>query len=186
MKSVWPHPPPVADGAADHLKAGVLLPDITLTSTTGGSISLAKIKGFCVVFIYPWTGRSGFSNPQGWDEIAGAHGSTAEAEGFRDISLEFQKLGIQLFGMSTQSTTWHMELSDRLRLDFPLLSDESFLFSTALKLPVFKTDGSTFLKRLTFFCKDGKIVRTFYPVHPPDRHARDLLEELSPRIIKSI
>ncbi|MFM7084652.1 MAG: redoxin family protein [Hyphomicrobium sp.] len=172
---MWPYPPPPADGAADHLRSGILLPNIPLPSTSGNSISLKNMEGFSVVFVYPWTGRSGFSNPKGWDDIPGAHGSTAEAEGFRDQTLEYKKRGIALFGMSTQHTTWQMELSERLGLDFPLLSDNNFLFSKALDLPSFTTDGITFLKRLTLVCRDGKILHTFYPVHPPDSHASDIL-----------
>lgn len=183
---MWPYPSPAADGAADHLNAGTFLPDIPLASTFGKSISIAKIRGFSVLFMYPWTGRAGFSNPKGWDDIPGAHGSTAQAEGFRDQSLEYKKRGVGVFGLSTQSTTWQLEFAERLGLDFPLLSDSNFLFSNALKLPFFRIDEITFLKRLTLICIDGKILHTFYPVHPPDRHASDLLGSLPTLMKESI
>jgi peroxiredoxin len=72
------------DGAADHLTSGLVLPDIALPSSRGGMLNLSTRAGAAVVYVYPWTGRPGVSDPPGWDTIPGAHGSTPETEGFRD------------------------------------------------------------------------------------------------------
>jgi hypothetical protein len=37
------------------------------------------------------------------------------------------------------------------------------------------TGGVTYLKRLTLAIKEGRIERTFYPVHLPGAHSRDVL-----------
>ena len=175
---MWPYPAPLDDGAADHLHSGTKLPDVSLTSTIEENVSLAKQPGNFILFVYPWTGRAGFSNPNGWDHIPGAHGSTAEAEGFRDLYQNYKQKGFCIFGMSAQSTNWQRELSERLQLSYALLSDEGFFFSDALRLPSFSIEGVKFLKRLTLVCAEGKIIQTVYPVHPPDRHAYDLLSGL--------
>src|SRR5690606_16757096 len=81
----WPWPAPVDDGGADHLICGLALPDIALPATSGRMMSLARVPGRAVVFCYSWTGRPGAPNPPDWDTLPGAHGSTPEAEGFRDL-----------------------------------------------------------------------------------------------------
>lgn len=175
---MWPYPAPPHDGAADHLYPGLKLPNFPLESTQGDTVFLGSTPGSFIVFVYPWTGRDGFSNPPGWDDVPGAHGSTAEAEGFRDLADKYQEKAIRIFGMSSQTINWHKELSERLKLPYPLLSDVNFLFADALKLPRFTIEGVNFLKRLTLVCSEGKLVHTVYPVHPPDRHAYDLLNAM--------
>lgn len=174
----WPYPAPTDDGGADHLTAGTRLPDVVLSATGGQRLSLANIHGAFVVVIYPWTGRQGIANPPGWDEIAGAHGSTPQLERLRDLAAGFATRAIRIFALSTQDTTWQAELAARLNLPFPVISDEHLRFADALRLPRFQTGGLTLLKRLTLVCRDGAIERTIYPVHPPDEHATALLRLL--------
>ena len=162
------------DGGAAHLKRGMRLPDLSLSTTTGRNISLAKVEGMAIVYVYPWTGRPGLSNPPGWDDIAGAHGSTPEAEGFRDLYAGFRQVDTDVFGISTQSTDYQREFVDRLRLPFALISDEAFALQRALALPTFATGGVTYLKRLTIAVKDGRIERVYYPIAHPAAHAREL------------
>jgi peroxiredoxin len=176
--SAWPYPAPVDDGGAAHLVPGTTLPDVSLVATTRAAINLSKHAGRAVVFVYPWTGRAGLSNPPDWDAIPGAHGSTPEAEGFRDHFADFERLGVSIFGLSSQDSEHQHELAMRLHLPFAILSDAHFAFSEALALPRFVTGGVTFLKRLTLIIEGGRINRVVYPVHPPDTHARDFLAAL--------
>jgi peroxiredoxin len=178
MSAAWPHPAPVDDGAAAHIEAGHPLPDISLPATSGEAVSLANLRGRWVVFIYPWTGRPGLSNPPDWDRIPGAHGSTPEAEGFRDYHEAYRAAGFSILGVSGQATADQQEFGARLALPFPLLSDASGTLRDALRLPTFETGGVTYLKRLTIVLRDGRIEKTIYPVHPPHTHAADLLAGL--------
>ena len=173
--TTWPWPPPEDDGGAEHLCCGAGLPNHPLPSTQGGTIRLAAREGPAIIFIYPWTGRPGLANPPDWDAIPGAHGSTPEAEGFRDLYPEFANLGWAIYGMSSQETDDQRELAERLSLPFALLSDSGFAFSDALALPRFRTGGVTYLKRLTLAADDGRIEKIFYPVHPPGTHAAEVL-----------
>ncbi len=174
----WPYPAPDDDGAARHLIPGLKLPDISLPSTAGALLNLSRLAAPSVIFIYPWTGRPGLANPPNWDDIAGAHGSTPQAEGFRDTYQDFRTLGFEVLGVSAQSTEDQREFSSRIRLPFPVLSDSAGALRAALQLPAFETGGVTYLKRLTLVLRDGKINRAVYPVHPPHTHARELLLEL--------
>ncbi len=63
-------------------------------------------------------------------------------------------------------------------MPFPLLSDASFAFKQALKLPTFDAGGAPYLKRLTLFVRDGRIAHAFYPVERPAEHAREVLDWL--------
>lgn len=169
----------VDDGAAAHLAVGTALPDVELTSSLGGTVNLAKLAGPAVVYVYPWTGRPGISDPPGWDDIAGAHGSTPETEGFRDRYREFEARGVEVYGLSTQDTEHQRELSARLGLEFALLSDRQFAVHRALSLPTFDAGGTPYLKRLTLLVRAGRIEHVFYPVDPPAAHAAEILDWLS-------
>jgi peroxiredoxin len=177
-ESAWPYQVPDDDGLAAHLKCELRLPVIELKSTIGGAIDLSAVEGRSVVFVYPWTGRPGVADPPNWDHIPGAHGSTPQAIGFRDLQASFAALGVGVFGLSSISPEWQSEFAMRNALSYPLLSDEALLFADSLRLPRFETGGMTFLKRLTLVCRDGAIEDVVYPVHPPDRHAADLLQRL--------
>ena len=181
MSAAWPYPAPADDGAAVHLVPGLRAPDLSLPSTLGSDINVAQLNGTAVLFVYPWTGRPGLPNPPNWDDIPGAHGSTPEAEGFRDLASEFGALDVRLFGVSGQDTEHQREFATRAALPFALLSDAQGAFAASLRLPRFETGGVDYLKRLTLVIRDGEIVRAFYPVHPPPTHAAEVLGFLKAR-----
>lgn len=175
----WPWPAPADDGGAKLLTGGTRLPDVSLSTTQGRPINLARHIGRAIVFVYPYTGTPGHENPPDWDIIPGAHGSTPEAEGFRDSYAAFRALGFDIFGLSGQTSADQSAFATRSGLPFALLSDHQFKFADALNLPRFETGGVRFLTRITFVARDGVIEQTVYPVHPPDRHARVLLATVS-------
>jgi peroxiredoxin len=127
-----------------------------------------------IVYCYPWTGRPGEPNPPAWDDIPGAHGSTPQTEGFRNLHAGFEQVGAQVFGLSTQTTDYQRELVDRLSVPFELVSDSGFAFARALGLPTFETGGVAYLKRLTLCLSDGRIERVYYPIAAPAAHAREV------------
>jgi len=172
-------PKPVDDSAASHL-AGMILPAIPLQATDGTTVDLSSLPGRVVVYAYPRTGIPGVENPPGWDMIPGARGCTPQSCAFRDHFAKLKALGVsRLFGLSTQDTAYQHELANRLHLPFPILSDERFKFTEALRLPTFQTNGMTLLKRLTLVIRDGKIEHVFYPVFPPDQSASDVIAWLA-------
>jgi peroxiredoxin len=168
-------PAPVDDGAARHL-AEMRMPSVQLAATDGSKVDLSKLNGRTVVYAYPRTGKPGVPNPEGWDLIPGARGCTPQTCAFRDLFAELKAAGVDhLFALSTQDTAYQKEVAERLHLPFPILSDEGFKLTTALRLPTFETHGMVLLKRLTLVIKNGVIEHVFYPVFPPDRNAGDVL-----------
>jgi peroxiredoxin len=172
-------PVPVDDGAASHLP-GRAMPAITLARNDGGEVRLADLgPGRTVLYLYPMTGRPGTPLPTGWNEIPGARGCTPESCGFRDHHAELQAAGAaRVFGMSSQSSDYQREAAERLRLPFPLLSDQGLAVADALGLPTFTADGLKLYRRLTMIVTGGVIEHVFYPVFPPDRHAAEVLDWL--------
>ena len=168
-------PVPQDDGAARHL-AGMRLPDLALPATQGAPVNLSKLKGRTVVYIYPRTGVPGVDLPAGWNEIPGARGCTPQSCSFRDHFAELGRLSVtHLFGLSTQDTVYQREAAARLKLPFPLLSDETLALGRALKLPTFSAAGMTLFKRMALIIDGGVIAKAFYPVFPPDKNAEQVI-----------
>ena len=171
-------PVPQDDGAARHL-TGMRLPDIALAATDGTKVNLSKLAGRTVVYVYPRTGRPGQALPTGWDAIPGARGCTPQSCGFRDHFAELKRLGIDaLFGLSTQDSAYQGEVAERLHLPFAILSDAELKLTRAMRLPTFTVDGMTLIKRITWVIDDGVITKVFYPVFPPDKSAKDVVQWL--------
>jgi peroxiredoxin len=168
-------PVPVDDGEASHL-TGLTLPSLPLAATDGSEIDLSALKGRTVVYIYPRSGRPGVEPPDGWDAIPGARGCTPQSCSFRDHFAELRALGVaHLFGLSTQDTDYQREAVERLHLPFPLLSDARLALAGRLNLPTFSVGDMTLLKRMVLIIEDGRIVKLFYPVFPPDKSADEVV-----------
>jgi peroxiredoxin len=171
-------PVPVDDGACRHLP-GIRLPSVALPSTGGRMMDLSALTGRTVLYCYPRTGRPDEEPPSGWNQIPGARGCTPQSCAFRDHYREVKALGAEVFGLSTQSNSAQREAAEQLHLPFELLSDEDLDFANALRLPTFKVESMTLIKRLTLISAGGRIVKVFYPVFPPDKNAEEVLHWLS-------
>jgi peroxiredoxin len=99
-----------------------------------------------------------------------------------------QTLGVDVYGLSTQSTPYQQEAKMRLHLPFELLSDDALRVARALELPTFNVDtlneispdiNSVLIKRITLVLSKGRIEKVFYPVFPPDKSAENVLDYLS-------
>ena len=84
-------------------------PDFTLSSSAGGQVSLAGLKGqWAVLFLYPTD-----NTPT----------CTQEACAFSEALPEFEKLGAKLYGVSKDSLKDHEKFIAKYGLRMPLLSD---------------------------------------------------------------
>ncbi len=176
-------PVPVDDGAARHLPHA-MVPPIALPSTGGRNVVLAaeSQEKHIVVYAYPRTGEPDKDLLPGWDAIPGARGCTPQSCGFRDVYAEFARLGTAVYGLSTQTTGYQREMTERLHLPFEVLSDAGLRFQRALKLPTFEAAGMTLLKRLTLVLFRGEVEHVFYPVFPPDQSAQKVLDWLRAKV----
>ncbi len=160
-------PVPIDDGACDHL-LNMKLPDLLLKSTSGDMVNLATKNNRVVIYCYPMTGVPGIALPDGWDDIPGARGCTPQSLAYREHHSEIEALGAEVFGISTQSTDYQIEMVGRLRLPYQVLSDLQFEFASALKIPTFPVEGKTLMKRVTLIANDGSIEAVHYPIFPSD------------------
>jgi peroxiredoxin len=178
-------PVPVDDGAADGL-VGREVPELALPATmsapdgSGADAApdplLADLAtDLLVAYVYPMTGTPGRALPHGWDDIPGARGCTPQSCAYRDALADFERLGAAVVGISAQSPAEQAEFAAREHIPFPLLSDDGLRLRDALGLPVFEVEGRTLYRRLTFVAAEGRIVKVFYPVFPPDRDAGEVL-----------
>jgi thioredoxin-dependent peroxiredoxin len=94
---------------ADRLQPGDKAPDFTLTDQTGASVSLADYRGRRVVlYAYP---------------AAMTPGCTRQACDFRDSLASLAAAGIDVLGVSPDTTSKLAKFTESEHLTFPLLSD---------------------------------------------------------------
>ncbi len=168
-------PAPDDDGAAVHLP-GTRLPEVEFAATHGRRVRLDQRQGRCVMFVYPGIGGPGSDDLlEEWTAIPGARGCTQEACAFRDELSGFRAAGVDVFGLSSQSSAGQREHAERLHLPYPLLSDERLELADALGLPSFDFHGRRFYKRLTLVIAERVIEAALYPVFPPDAAAAQAL-----------
>ena len=163
-------PVPEDDGAAAHLP-GMEIPDFTLESSLGR----VRLRDFDLIYIYPRTGRPGRDPDPGWDQIPGARGCTPESCAFRDAVSDFEQLSLRVAGLSAQILDDQEEFAQRNRMPFPVIADPEGKLGAAVRLPTFEVQGQVLYKRLTLVVRAGRIVKVFYPVFPPDKHAQEVL-----------
>ena len=92
------------------LKSGTKAPKFVLPNDSGGQTSLADLlrDGPLILYFYP----ADFTP-----------GCTKEACSIRDIHNDIQSVGLQVAGISPQSTESHQRFRDEYELPFTLLSD---------------------------------------------------------------
>jgi peroxiredoxin len=171
-------PPPLDDGAVAHL-AGVQLPAIELPSTDGGRVALSDLGNRTVVFVFPSIGGIDDALLDEWTAIPGARGCTPEACGFRDQLGSFRSARVDVLGLSGQPAGQQRDAVDRLRLPYPLLSDERLRLVASLGLPTFEFHGQKYFKRVTLVVSRGGVEAALYPVFPPDQAAAQALAWLA-------
>lgn len=165
---------PEDDGACDHL-VDRPLHSLALPSTKGGSFDIATSPGRWVVYCFPMAAEPNVPLPENWDDIPGARGCTPEAMAFREDYDDIRALHADVIGISTQTPDAQAEITGRLDLPFPLLSDTNLAFAGSLDLPTFEVDGKPMIKRLTLIVTEGMIDHVIYPVFPPDKAAEEAI-----------
>lgn len=91
------------------LDVGTKAPDFTLPDQNGNLVSLHDFAGKKVVlYFYPRDNTPG---------------CTRQAQGFAAAYPQFQKLGVEVLGISKDSVASHQKFAGKYELPFPILSD---------------------------------------------------------------
>jgi DNA-binding HxlR family transcriptional regulator/peroxiredoxin len=126
---------------------------------------------YTVLYCYPGTALPGI------DGVPGGPGCTLESCTYRDRLDDFATLGAEVVGVSTQLPEEQAAFAAENRIRFPLVSDAELALTTALRLPSFRLNGTTRLKRLTLVVDADRVVRgTLFPIRDVTGSVDDALE----------
>lgn len=145
------------------IASGSPAPDFTLSDETGTPRKLSDFlaKGPVVLFFYP---------------VALSSGCTAQSCHFRDLAAEFEAVGTQRIGISTDPVDKQKEFSEAHNFDYPLLSDPEGTVAATYGV---KRRFLTPVKRVTFVISaDGKIAKVITSEFNMTTHADEALKEL--------
>ena len=136
------------------LSEGDPTPAVEMTLQDGEKVKLAEQKGLVFVYFYPKDNTPG---------------CTVEAKGLRDNYAALQKAGVKVYGVSMQDADSHQAFIDEHELPFDLVVDDGTV-ARAFDVPV----KGEYASRHSFLMKDGKVVKTWRKVSPPE-HAEQVL-----------
>lgn len=150
------------------LKLNTMSPNFSLPDENGKLHKLSDYKGkFIVLYFYPKDNTPG---------------CTTEACNFRDDYSAYQKAGIEIIGVSPDSSDSHTKFKAKYQLPFTLLADKTHEICNAYGVWVKKKNmGREYygVQRTTFLInKEGVILRIFEGVKPAE-HSKEVLAEIA-------
>ncbi|MFI1652377.1 winged helix-turn-helix transcriptional regulator [Streptomyces avidinii] len=153
------------EAARVHALRGTRVPPLLMPDRFGELRDPVADTPFTVLYCFPGVYARTESYPPGWAGIPGAKGCTFESCTYRDQLAEFTAAGATVHGVSAQRPDEQREFAEQERLRFPLLSDADLTLTTALRLPTFRTAGTSRIKRLTLIIDRERTVReVIYPI----------------------
>ncbi|MEM6253370.1 MAG: peroxiredoxin [Cyanobacteria bacterium P01_D01_bin.156] len=142
------------------IKVGDKAPDFTLQAQTGESITLSSFQGQKAVVLYFY--------PK--DDTPGC---TTESCTFRDRFQDFQDVGAEVIGISSDSTDSHQKFASKYSLPFTLVSDTNSSVRKQYGVPA--TLG-LLPGRVTYVIdKEGTVRHMFNSQFNPKKHIDEAL-----------
>ncbi|GAA0585200.1 peroxiredoxin [Rhizomicrobium electricum] len=146
------------------LKPGDKAPAFKLATDGGGEVSLASLRGKpFVLYFYPKDNTTG---------------CTREAIDFTRLAKKFQDLGVEIIGVSKDSTTSHDRFKDKHGLKLMLGSDPETKMAQAYGVWIEKTlygRKSMGMERATFLIDKAGKIRAVWRKVKVDGHAEAVL-----------
>ncbi len=144
---------------------GVPLPQFNLKNQSGETKTNSDfLKHWLVVYFYPK------------DKTPGC---TVEAQKFVDDYPIYQKLNVEIIGVSYDDVESHKEFADLYNMPFSLLADTDKKFSKAMKVD--KLLPWPHASRQTFIVNPEGIIVEHISEVSPETHSKQLLESLKKR-----
>jgi peroxiredoxin Q/BCP len=151
-----------------RLEAGDPAPDFEMIADDGSTVSKASQAGRrYVLYFYPK------------DDTPGC---TTQACGLRDAWTRVAETGVEIFGVSPDSTKSHVKFREKYALPYRLLSDSKHAVAEAFGVWIEKSyAGRTYYgnERTTFVIGPDGRIETVLPQVKPDVHVDQLLEALA-------
>ncbi|MGA0332615.1 MAG: peroxiredoxin [Kiritimatiellia bacterium] len=143
-------------------------PDFSLPDGTGTLHSLSGYRGkTLVLYFYPK------------DDTPGC---TKEACSFRDLSADFEKLGVSVLGVSPDGAEDHEAFRKKFSLPFPLLSDEDKAVMTAYdaygEKMMYGKKTVGIIRSTVVIGPDGTVLKHWKKVPKAETHPEKVLEFL--------
>jgi peroxiredoxin Q/BCP len=150
-------------GPEGTLNPGDPLPAWSMTDHTGATVRSADLAGKrYLLWFYPKAMTSG---------------CTAEGCALRDSFAEFQRLGVEVLGVSFDRPDRNAEFVKENSFPFRLLTDADK--ALAIALGAADSDKRLFPRRISYLVgADGKVLRSYAQVDPAT-HARQVLDDLA-------
>jgi len=149
------------------LKEGDVAPEFTANTTDGKKISLSDFKGRNVVlYFYPR------------DDTPGC---TKESCAFRDEFAAFKQKSAVILGVSIDSVKSHAKFTEKYKLPFTLLADETKAIVQAYDVWGQKSFlGRKYMgtHRVTFLIGPDGRIKKIWPKVKPAEHAKEVLAQL--------
>ena len=130
---------------AAPLEIGARIPDVTGIDQSGKAVSFKEVAstGYVLVYFYP---------------KAETPGCTKEACSLRDAYADLHGKGLQILGVSRDTSEAQKKFQTNQKLPFTLIADTDGKVAEAFHVPMIPVIGMTM--RQSFLIKDGKIAWT--------------------------
>lgn len=140
-------------GAAAKPVVGQRAPDFALPNEHNKTVTLADFRGrWLVLYFYPKDFTSG---------------CTTEAQHFRDVVPDIEKLGASVVGVSEDSVESHIKFIDKYHINYTLLADNNGTVAAAYDSLYNIFGVMKFAKRNTFIIDpQGRIAAMYLGVNP--------------------
>ncbi len=140
------------------LKKGDLAPEFRLSDQLGNTITNGDFRGRKILlYFYPKAGTSG---------------CTKQTEAVRDARSQLNALGVETLGISPDSTALQKKFSDKLALNFPLLSDPDHAVAEAYGVwgekSLYGKKYHGIIRSSFLVDEEGRILEAWYKVSPAD------------------
>lgn len=146
------------------LDVGQKLPDFELPNQDGVVRSPRDYSGkWLVLYIYPK------------DDTPGC---TIQGQSFTATKSEFERLGVEVVGLSADDVTSHKSFCDKYSLTIDLLADPDAKLLDALGVGQSDYKGTLYWNRSTFLVDPAGVVRKVYPKVTPQGHEQTLLQDI--------
>jgi peroxiredoxin Q/BCP len=146
------------------LQAGKKFPDFSLKNQDGKTRTLADYKGkWLVLYVYPK------------DDTPGC---TIQGKSFTAEKAAFEKLGVNIVGVSQDDEASHKNFCQKYSFTIELLADTEAKLLKSAGVGQAEYKGTMYWNRTTFLIDQNGVLQKVYENVKPDGHEQALLEDI--------